>query len=77
MKQEFDIHAGLPQKLIDEVRQNRLPVHIQRGFPFTDENGTEMETVIVEYPDEGFDFNALMADSINKYLNENNNEKTE
>ena len=59
----------LLEAFLQEVRTERLPVHIQRSFPYTDENGTEMENVIIEHPDTGFDFNAALSRVINEHYN--------
>lgn len=69
MRRELDINTGLLEALAREVRAKRLPVHIQRGVPFTDENGTELETIAIELPDTDFDFNALLGRVINEHYN--------
>ena len=69
MKIACEIEATLLQALTREVREKSLPVRIQRGAPFIDENGSEQEPVIIEHPDTGFDFNAMMSQVINKHYN--------
>lgn len=54
--------------LIKHVKDNGLPVHINRGIPYMDENDNEVEHVIAEYPDTGFDFNRVMNTAINMYI---------
>lgn len=60
---------NLLEAFLQEVRTEGLPVHIQRSFPYTDENGTEMENVIIEHPDTDFDFNAVLSRVINEHYN--------
>ena len=69
MECELSINRGLLEALIDECRRKRLPVRIQRSFRFTEENGTVLETVTIEYPDTDFDFNAVMSRVINQHYN--------
>ena len=57
----------MPEALVHEVRTRHLPIHIQRGVPFTDENGTVLETVIIDHPDTDFDFDVLMSRVINEH----------
>ena len=75
MKYELEIETGLLQALIDECRAGRLPVHIRRGVPYDDANGTMLETVIIECPDTDFDFNAVMSRVINRHYNLNDTEQ--
>ncbi len=75
MKYELEIETGLLQAFIDECRAGRLPVHIQRGVPYDDANGTMLETVIIECPDTDFDFNAAMSRVINRHYNLNDTEQ--
>ncbi len=67
MRREMDLNAGLLQAFIRKVQDGQLPVRIQRGVPFTDENGTELETVVIGHPDTDFDFNEVMAEVINEH----------
>lgn len=69
MKREFNIESGLLLAIIQEVKTKRLPVHIQRGMKFTDENGSEQECVIIEHPDTDFDLNGLLSRVINEHYN--------
>ena len=66
---EMEMSEDLLEAFLQEVRTEKLPVHIQRSFPYTDENGTEMENVIIEHPDTGFDFNAVLSRVINEHYN--------
>lgn len=66
---EMEMSEDLLEAFLQEVRTEGLPVHIQRSFPYTDENGTEMENVIIEHPDTGFDFNAVLSRVINEHYN--------
>lgn len=66
---EMEMSENLLEAFLQEVRTEGLPVHIQRSFPYTDENGTEMERVIIEHPDTGFDFNAVLDRVINEHYN--------
>lgn len=66
---EMEMSKSLLEAFLQEVRTEGLPVHIQRSFPYTDENGTEMERVIIEHPDTGFDFNAVLSRVINEHYN--------
>lgn len=75
MKYELEIERGLLAGVIDECRAGRLPVHIQRGVPYDDANGTMLETVIIECPDTDFDFNAVMSRVINRHYNLNDTEQ--
>lgn len=76
MKIEYEIEAGLLQAFIAEVKAQRLPVRIQRGVPFVDETGSELDPVVIEYPDTGFDFNAMMSEVINEHYNLKKHETT-
>lgn len=67
MIHELTINHGLLEALIEECRAKRLPVRIQRGFRFTDENDSVQETVTVEHPDTDFDFNAVLSRVINEH----------
>lgn len=66
---EMEMSKALLEAFLQEVRTEGLPVHIQRSFPYTDENGTEMENVIIEHPDTDFDFNAVLDRVINEHYN--------
>lgn len=66
---EMEMSKALLEAFLQEVRTEGLPVHIQRSFPYTDENGTEMENVIIEHPDTDFDFNAVLSRVINEHYN--------
>ena len=81
---EMEMSKALLEAFLQEVRTEGLPVHIQRSFPYTDENGTEMERVIIEHPDTDFDFmerviiehpdtdfdfNAVLSRVINEHYN--------
>lgn len=66
---EMEMSKALLEAFLQEVRTEGLPVHIQRSFPYTDENGTEMENVIIEHPDTDFDFNAILSRVINEHYN--------
>ena len=75
---EMEMSKDLLEAFLQEVRTKNLPVHIQRSFlpvhiqrsfPYTDENGTEMERVIIEHPDTDFDFNAVLGRVINEHYN--------
>ena len=66
---EMEMSKDLLEAFLQEVRTKNLPVHIQRSFPYTDENGTEMERVIIEHPDTDFDFNAVLSRVINEHYN--------
>ena len=67
---KMEMSEALLEAFLQEVRTERLPVHIQRSFfPYTDENGTEMERVIIEHPDTDFDFNAVLGRVINEHYN--------
>ena len=66
---EMEMSEDLLEAFLQEVRTEGLPVHILRSFPYTDENGTEMERVIIEHPDTGFDFNAVLGRVINEHYN--------
>lgn len=65
---EMEMSEALLEAFLQEIRTERLPVHIQRSFPYTDENGTEMENVIIEHPDTGFDFNETLSRVVNKFI---------
>ena len=65
---EMEMSEALLEAFLQEIRTERLPVHIQRSFPYTDENGTEMERVIIEHPDTGFDFNETLSRVVNKFI---------
>lgn len=69
MTLEMEMSENLLEAFLQEVRTEGLPVHIQRSFPYTDENGTEMENVIIEHPDTDFDFNAVLSRVINEHYN--------
>lgn len=66
---EMEMSKNLLEAFLQEIRTEGLPVRIQRGFPYTDENGTEMERVIIEHPDTDFDFNAVLGRVINEHYN--------
>ena len=66
---EMEMSEALLKAFLQEVRTEGLPVHIQRSFPYTDENGTETENVIIEHPDTDFDFNAVLSRVINEHYN--------
>lgn len=69
MIRELTINRELLEAFIEECRAKQLPVHIQRGFLLTDVNGTEQEDVVIEYPDTGFDLNAVLSRVINEHYN--------
>lgn len=68
MKREICMATGLLEAFVAEVRKNRLPVHVQRGIPYEDENGTELEDIVIEHPDTDFDFNETLSRVVNKYI---------
>ena len=67
MKISYEIETDLLEAFRVEVKAKRLPVHIQRGIQRTDENGSEVEIVEFECPDD-FDLNAAMARAINEHI---------
>lgn len=66
MKIVYEIETNLLEAFCTEVKDKHLPVHIQRGVRWEDENGSEAEAVEFEYPDY-FDFNAAMSRVMNQY----------
>lgn len=66
MKLTYEIETDLLEVFCTEVKTKRLPVHIQHGIKRTDENGSEVEIVEFECPD-NFDINAAMSRAINEY----------
>ena len=69
-RRNFSISSPLLEALAAEVEREHLPVSIRRGTPYTDENGTETEDVVVELHDADFDFNAVLGRVVDRYIHQ-------
>ena len=64
---EFEMAAGLLKAFKEEVLAKELPLHVQEGLPFVDENGNPMIPVQIDLPDD-FDLNEVLSDVITKLI---------
>lgn len=68
LTESFEVDVRVANKMEEKYREERWPVHIQKGFPYKSENGNTLVELIVDYEDD-FPLGEKISDIIDQVFN--------